>query len=254
MRALLLAAGIGSRLRPLTDTIPKCLVPIHGRPLLAYWLDLLFLGGIDRVLINTHHLADKVRSFIMSSPWRERTDLVNEDVLLGTGGTIIANRTYFGQGPLLVAHADNLTDLDLRSFAAAHAARPRGCVLTMLAFRTGDPRSCGILELSQTGIVSAFHEKVEAPPGNLANAAVYILEPEIIDYALALKKPILDFQTEIIPAFLDRIYAVEHRGYHRDIGNLASLRRAEIEFPKPAPSSTANNRSRSSVRYEHRGG
>jgi mannose-1-phosphate guanylyltransferase len=235
MRTLLLAAGVGSRLRPLTDTIPKCLVPIHGRPLLAYWLDLLFLGGIDRALINTHHLADKVRSFVMSSPWRERIDLVKEDILLGTGGTIVANRTYFGRGPLLVAHADNLTNLDLRSFVAAHATRPDGCVLTMLAFRTDDPKSCGILELNQAGTVCAFHEKVEAPPGNLANAAVYILEPEIIDYALALNKPILDFQTEIIPAFLDRIYAVEHRGYHRDIGNLESLRRAQIEFPKPAP-------------------
>src|SRR5262245_14910668 len=160
MRALLLAAGLGSRLRPLTDTIPKCLVPIRGRPLLAYWLDLLFLGGIDRALINTHHLADQVWSFIISSPWRERTDLVNEDVLLGTCGTIVANRTYFGRGPLLVAHADNLTDLDLRSFAAAHATRPDGCVLTMLAFRTDDPKSCGILERDQAGIVCAFHEKV----------------------------------------------------------------------------------------------
>src|SRR5262249_34412361 len=158
---------------------------------------------------------DKVWSFIISSPWRERTDLVNEDVLLGTGGTIVANRTYFGRGPLLVAHADNLTDLDLRSFAAAHATRPDSCVLTMLTFRTDDPKSCGIIERDQAGIVCAFHEKVEAPTSNLANAAVYVLETEIIDYALALNKPILDFQTEIIPAFLHRIYAVEHRGYHR---------------------------------------
>jgi len=236
MRALLLAAGIGSRLRPLTDTVPKCLVPIHGRPLLANWFDLLFFAGIDRVLINTHHLADKVQSFVMSSPWRERIDLVNEDILLGTGGTIVANHTYFGRGPLLLAHADNLTDLDLRSFAAAHTARPDGCVLTMLAFRTDDPKSCGILELDQAGIVRAFHEKVGTPPGNLANAAVYILEPEIVDYALGLNKPIVDFQTEIIPAFLNRIYAVEHRGYHRDIGDSESLRRAQIEFPKPSPS------------------
>lgn len=145
MRALLLAAGIGSCLCPLTNTIPKCLVPIHGRPLLRYWLDLLFLAGIDRALINTHHLAEKVQSFVMSSPWREQIDLVNEDVLLGTGGTIIANHAYFGRGPLLVAHADNLTDLNLRSFVAAHAARPEGCVLTMLAFRSDDPKSCGIL-------------------------------------------------------------------------------------------------------------
>jgi mannose-1-phosphate guanylyltransferase len=235
MRALLLAAGIGSRLRPLTATLPKCLVPVHGRPLLAYWLDLLFLAGIERVLINTHHLAEKVQSFVTNSPWHEQIDLVNEDVLLGTGGTIIANHTYFGREPLFVAHADNLTNLDLRWFAAAHAVRPDGCALTMLAFRTDDPKSCGILELDHAGIVRAFHEKVEAPPGNLANAAVYILEPEVIDYGLALEKPVVDFQTEIIPAFLNRICAVEHQGYHRDIGSLESLRRAEIEYPGLTP-------------------
>ena len=244
MRALLLAAGIGSRLRPLTNTIPKCLVPIHGRPLLAYWLDLLFLAGIERVLVNTHYLADKVQSFVMSSPWREQIDLVNEDVLLGTGGTIIANQAYFGRGPLLVAHADNLTDLNLRSFVAAHATRPEGCVLTMLAFRSDDPKSCGILELNQAGNLQAFHEKVETPPGNLANAAVYILEPEIIDYGLALNKPVIDFQTEIIPAFLNRIYVVEHKGYHRDIGSLESLRRAQIEFPVSIASQQTTTKTR----------
>jgi mannose-1-phosphate guanylyltransferase len=230
MRALLLAAGIGSRLRPLTDTIPKCLVPIRGRPLLAYWLDLLFLAGVERTLINTHHLADKVRSFVMSSPWRERIDLVDEDVLLGTGGTIVANHAYFGRGPLLVAHADNLTDLDLRWFAAAHAARPNSCVLTMLAFRTDDPKSCGILEIDQVGIVRAFHEKVEAPPGNLANAGVYFLEPKVVEFGLALNRPVLDFQTEVIPQLLNRIFTVEHKGYHRDIGTFKSLSLAQIDF------------------------
>lgn len=231
MRALLLAAGIGSRLRPITETIPKCLVPIHGRPLLAYWLDLLFMTGIERALINTHYLAEKVQGFVTSSPWRARIDLVNEVALLGTGGTIIANHSYFGREPLFLAHADNLTDLDLRWFAAAHALRPEGCALTMLAFRTDDPKSCGVLELDQAGIVRAFHEKVESPLGNLANAAVYILEPEVLDYARTLKKPVVDFQTEIIPAFLNRICAVEHKGYHRDIGSLESLRCAQLEFP-----------------------
>ena len=230
MRALLLAGGFGSRLRPLTDTIPKCLVPIRGKPLLAYWLDLLFLAGIERTLINTHHLADKVRNFVLRSPWHERIDLAHEAVLLGTGGTIVANRAYLGHRPLLVAHADNLTDFDPKWLAAAHAARPRGCILTMLAFRTDDPKSCGILQTDQAGIVRAFHEKVEAPPDNLANAGVYILEPEVVDYGAALNKPVLDFQTEVIPQLLDRIFAVEHRGYHRDIGTLKSLSRAQVDF------------------------
>src|ERR1700732_2452456 len=155
MRALLLAAGICSRLRAITDTIPNCLVPIHGRPLLDYWLDLLFAAGIERALINTHYQADKVRSFIASSPWRDRVNLVHEDVLLGTGGTILANHAYFGREPFLLAHADNLTDFEPRAFVPAHEARPPGCALTMLAFRTDDPKSCGILELDQDDIVTA---------------------------------------------------------------------------------------------------
>jgi mannose-1-phosphate guanylyltransferase len=96
MRALLLAAGIGSRLRPLTETVPKCLVPIHGRPLLDYWLELLFSGGTERVLINTHWLADHVRDYVASCRWRPRIDLVHEGTLLGTGGTILANRATLG--------------------------------------------------------------------------------------------------------------------------------------------------------------
>jgi mannose-1-phosphate guanylyltransferase len=106
--------------------------------------------------------------------------------------------------------------------------------MTMLAFRTDDPRSCGILEVDGLGVVGAFHEKVENPPGNLANAAVYILEPEITDYVLALGKPVIDLQTEVIPAFVGRILAVENRGYHRDIGTAESLRKAHLEFTPQA--------------------
>ena len=124
MRALLLAAGLGTRLRPLTLTVPKCLVPIHGKPLLDYWLDHVFAAGIDRVLINTHWLADAVERHVAASPWRDRIDLVQEDELLGTAGTVAANRDWLGNDPFLLAHADNLTDFDVRNFAQRHAARP----------------------------------------------------------------------------------------------------------------------------------
>ncbi len=230
MRALLLAAGIGSRLRPLTDTTPKCLVQIHGRPLLDYWLDLVFEGGVERALLNTHWLADQVRAHVAQSPWRSRIDLVHEDELLGTGGTVLANRDWFGREPFLVAHADNLTDFDVAALIAAHRGRPAGCIMTMLAFRTDDPSSCGILELDRENRVIAFHEKVQNPPGNLANGAVYIFEPEVIEDVAALGKPIVDLSTEIIPNYLGRILCVETAGYHRDIGNPESLRRAHLEF------------------------
>ena len=100
----------------------------------------------------------------------------------------------------------------------------------MLAFATDDPRSCGILELDGRGIVTAFHEKVENPPGNLANGAVYIFEPEILEFLAAMRTDVIDLSTEVMPAYLGRILAVPTAAYHRDIGNLASLARAEAEF------------------------
>src|ERR1700684_1505944 len=113
MRALLLAPGTGSRLRPLTNTTPKCLAAVHGRPLLDYWLDLVFEGGIQRALVNTHWLAAPGPAPVGASSWRSRVDLVHEDQLLGTGGTILANRDWFGREAFVVAHADNLTDFDV---------------------------------------------------------------------------------------------------------------------------------------------
>lgn len=230
MRALLLAAGIGSRLRPITDTTPKCLVEIHGRPLLDYWLDLVFEGGVESVLLNTHWLALQVESHVAASRWVDRIDLVYEEALLGTGGTVLANRGWFRNEAFLLAHADNLTDFDVAGLIEAHANRPSGHVITMLAFRTDDPSSCGILELDQQHTVLAFHEKVANPPGNLANGAVYIFEPEVIDAIAALGRPVVDLSTEVIPNYLGRILAVETDGYHRDIGNPESLRRANSEF------------------------
>lgn len=231
MRALLLAAGLGTRLRPLTDTIPKCLVPIQGRPLLGIWFDLLFgSGAIERALVNTHWLESKVNEFVTQSNWRGRVDLVAEPVLLGTGGTIVANRAWLDGGPFLVAHADNLTDFDVAGLVRAHAARPAGCAITMLAFRTDNPQSCGILETDGRGVVRHFHEKVANPPGNLANAAVYVFEPEVADFALGFGRPFVDLSTEVIPHFLGRILAVETGGYHRDIGTPEALALAESEW------------------------
>src|ERR1700749_2685580 len=102
MRALLLAAGTGRRLRPLTNTTPKCLVPVHGRPLLDYWLDLVFEGGVERALLNTHWLPDQVQAHVAASRWRSRIDLVHESNLLGTGGTVLANRAWFQGEDFLV--------------------------------------------------------------------------------------------------------------------------------------------------------
>ena len=230
MRALLLAGGLGTRLRPLTNHIPKCLVPVKGKPLLQYWLELLIPNGVDKILVNTHYLPEPVREFVAASPCRNHITLVHEEELLGTGGTVLRNRGFFVDGAFMVAHADNLTRFDPRVFIARHRERPAGCDITMMTFETDDPGSCGIVEEDERGVVTAFHEKVVNPPGNHANAAVYIFEPSVINFLADLGKSVIDLSTEVMPHYMGRIATFHNHGYHRDIGSPESLVKAERDF------------------------
>ena len=239
MRALLLAAGLGSRLKPLTNYLPKCLIPIHGRPLLDYWLESLVTHGVNEILINTHYFSSLVVDYVQRSSWAHNVSMVHEDKLLGTGGTILANRDFFKDEPFLVAHADNLTIFDPLLFFKRHSERPREVDLTMMVFETADPKSCGIVDLDERGVVTSFHEKVELPPGNLANAAVYILEPAVLDFMKSLGKAEIDFSTEVIPHFMEHIFTYRNAAYHRDIGTIGSWTGAHADFP-PLAASPAN--------------
>ena len=236
MRALLLAAGLGSRLRPITDHLPKCLVPIAGKPLLQHWLDALLAAGLEQVLVNTHYFSEAVVRFLAAYGGGGKVQIVHEPRLLGTGGTVAANAGFFQGEAGLVLHADNLSDLSLPDMMRAHAGRPPRCAMTMATFDTDQPRASGIVERDDEDIVTAFHEKVADPPGIRANAAVYIFEPEVISTCKALfSKETLDLSTEVIPLYLGRILAHHHPGYHRDIGSPESLRQARADFGDPDP-------------------
>jgi mannose-1-phosphate guanylyltransferase len=231
MKAILLSAGLGTRLAPLTNVLPKCLMPIHGRPLLEHWLRRLDAAGVTDILVNTHHLPQLVEGWLAAGPWAGRVRVAHETRLLGTGGTLAAHRNLAGGGPLLLAHADNLCCADFGEFFAAHARRAPSAVMTMMSFTTDCPRSCGILELDEAGVVRAFHEKEANPPGNLANAAVYVVEPEVADFVAGLGREVVDFSTEVIPHFLGRIQSWRNVACHRDIGSVGSLLAAQAEFP-----------------------
>jgi mannose-1-phosphate guanylyltransferase len=218
MKALLLAGGLGTRLRPLTFTVPKCLVPIKGQPLLKLWLDRLSDAGINQFLINTHHLADQVTKFIDESPYRESMKIVNEQVLLGTAGTVISNINFFGGVEGLVIHADNYCMADIREFIYVHQNRPPECLMTMMTFRTDTPCECGIVELDARGVVVEFHEKTICPPGNLANGAVYILTTELLQQLEKKMNKAKDFSTEVLPLLVGRIYTYETTDTFMDIG------------------------------------
>ena len=231
MRVLLLAAGLGTRLRPITETIPKCLVPINGRPLIDYWLRLLCEGGITRILVNTHYFADTVSAHIAHGEYARYVTTVYEEKLLGTAGTLLKNRQFFADEPIMLVHADNLSLFDMAAFIRRFETRERPAEITMMTFTTTTPDSCGIVEIDDRGVVRAFHEKVRKPPGNIANAAVYILPPGIFRFLDKIGKETIDFSTEVLPEYIGRMNTFHNDVYHRDIGTPESLLAARKEYP-----------------------
>jgi mannose-1-phosphate guanylyltransferase len=225
MRAMLLAAGLGSRLRPITDTIPKCLVLIGGKPLLQIWLERLTEAGFGPFLINTHYLHEQVEEFVEKSQFKDQVTLVYEPELLGTAGTLVKNIDFFQGEDGMVLHADNYCLADLEAFREAHEQRLGGCEITMMTFRTDDPRSCGIVEVDERGVVVGFHEKVENPPGNLANGAVYIFSNLVFQKLKKQRGNLLDISINLLPEYIGRISSFFREEYFVDIGTVSSLKK-----------------------------
>ena len=145
MKALLLAAGFGTRLKPLTDSWPKCLMPIRTRPLLEYWLDTLKDAGVLHAYVNTHYHAKEVDNFLKRTKYKGWVYSLYEKKLLGTAATILANQNVLiSTDPILVIHADNLVACDFKDFLDYHLhRRPATTVITMMTFDTKRPQECG---------------------------------------------------------------------------------------------------------------
>ena len=234
VKALLLAAGKGTRLETLTEEWPKCLMPIGSRPLLEYWLATCFSAGVNPVMVNLHHHADIVADFLQRPCFRNWVIPVREEFLLGTAGTLYEHRKFFRGHTTLLAHSDNWCQCAFDDFFDFHFNhRPEHCPITMMTFDTSAPKSCGIVELDHQGVVVGFHEKAPNPPGVRANGAVYLLDPEFLEW-LESKPYISDFSTEVIPAFIGNIATWHNAGIHKDIGVPKMLIRAQDD-PRPHP-------------------
>lgn len=232
IQVLMLAAGRGTRLRPLTLTVPKCLVPILGRPLLDYWIKLFERYESDLDLwVNVYHLKEPITTYLKGRNFKNIViHVVEESALLGTGGTLKSLMPNFLNGrPLLLAHADNLTWFELGDFIDAYNSRPKGTEITMMTFRSDAPQACGIVKLDEKGVVQNFYEKVRNPPGNLASGAVFILSPVALSRINEMPA-ISDFSSDVIPKFLGEINTWENRCYHRDIGTPGDYDRASRDF------------------------
>jgi len=227
MKAFLLAAGIGSRLRPITDTVPKCMLPIGGRPLLDIWLDAFDRAGVDEVLVNLHHLPDVVRHHLQARAGTPTVRTFFEPELLGSAGTLAANRAWVdGEGMFLACNADNLTDFDLCSLVQAH--REHGGIATLTVFHSERPSAGGVVELGAAGTVVGFEEKPSQPVSDLVNAGMYAFHPGVLDEIGG--PPPCDIGYDLLPRLVGRAKAVPVEGYFRDVGTVDAYQRAQQEW------------------------
>jgi len=228
-KAILLSAGFGTRLRPLTNTLPKCLVPINGKPLLQIWLEQLSANGIDKFLINSHYLSQQVHQFIENSSFKKQVTIFHEAELLGTLGTLKSTLSFWENEDVLVAHADNLCLCSWQKFQQKFVLKDENTLGTMMVFNTDMPKSCGIIEYNGKGLVTNFHEKVNNPPSNLANAAIYLFDSRVSKLIEQSSIEETDISLHLIPKLLTKLNFWQTDGYLRDIGSLNSLAKAESD-------------------------
>jgi mannose-1-phosphate guanylyltransferase len=214
----------------LTDTLPKCLVPIADRPLLDYWVDALAHAGVREARVNNHAHADQVRAYLerVTASGRLRLIESHEPELLGSAGTIAANGDLAdGADVVVIVYADNFSDVDLGRMVAFH--RSHAEPFTMLLFRAPNPSACGIAELDDEGRVVSFVEKPKEPKSDLANGGVYVVDADAYREIAAMKA--FDLGFEVLPRFVGRMRGWAWDGYHLDVGTHEALEKARRDAP-----------------------
>lgn len=230
MKALLLSAGIGSRLKPLTLHQPKCLLPINKKPILYYWLDLLEDEGVTDVLINTHHLSSQIEQAVSKRLNKINITLTYESELLGSAGTIFANKHFFdGEENFLLLYSDNITDVSLSSIINYHFSKKS--IFTTYIYKTNNPKAKGIFEFDiKTGRVLSFEEKPQIPKTDYANAGIGVLNKRIFDYT-SNQLP-LDFGKSIMPLIVNEMSVMVTDKTIIDIGTLEDYKLAQDIWDK----------------------
>jgi len=223
----LLAAGLGTRLRPITNSIPKCLVEINDKPLLQYWFELLEAKQIEEIFINLHYLPEQVSSFINNYKTRMKIIQIHEEHLLGSLGTLLNNyNQYSNNKSILVCYADNLTNIDLNKFYDLHNSHDSP--MTIGLFRTKKPTQCGIVKMDKRKQIISFVEKPKFPQTNLANAGIYLIETSELKFKKKVDS-VLDISYHLLPDYINNMVGYEMDEFLCDIGDINNLRYA-IEY------------------------
>jgi mannose-1-phosphate guanylyltransferase len=220
MKAMVLAAGLGTRLKPLTYQLPKPMVPVLDRPVMAHIVRLLEAQGFDELIANLHWFPDAITGY-----FGDRLEYRHEPELLGTAGGVRNVRDFFGDELVVVVSGDALTDLDVRALVERH--REAGGIATLTVKRVPDTREYGVVIHDEDGRVQGFQEKPDPAEAlsDLGNCGIYCFSPEIFDFFPAADP--VDWANDVFPVLLDNdvpFHVHEIDAYWNDVGSLAELR------------------------------
>jgi mannose-1-phosphate guanylyltransferase len=229
MKAMVLAAGKGTRLFPLTGEIPKPMAPVVGKPIIQHIFELLAETGLDEVHVNVHYLADAILGTYGSTTSVNgmKVRMTREDELVGTAGSVKRIADRFDE-TFVVIMGDALTDVDVREVVACH--KERGALATLALMRVTDTSQYGVVELDSEQNIVGFQEKPDPKEAisTLANTGVYVLEPEVMRYIP--ENTFFDFAEDVFPRLLEageKIAGYEGQFYWSDVGTLEAYRAAQ---------------------------
>ena len=231
MKAVIMAGGQGSRLRPLTENVPKPMARLCGRPVVEYILELLAENGIFESVLTLQYLPERLTGHFEGAEFAGvKLSFCEEEAPLGTAGSV-KNALGAPDGPALVISGDALCDFPLRQAAEAH--RESGAAVTIVTAKVDDPREYGLVVADETDRITGFVEKPSyaQATSELANTGIYILSPEAVNMIPEGRK--FDFASDLFPAMLERGMLLKNctlSGYWCDIGDLGAYRRAQADL------------------------
>lgn len=223
MKALLLAAGRGTRLGKITETIPKPLVKIKNKPVIDYLIQKLINLDVTHILVNTHHKNTLMENYFNSRKYDVEISLIYEPELLGTAGTLKYNVDALCSEDFIVMHADNYFQDDLKSLKHEHFANGLNNLLTMGTFSVANPAKFGTVCISENNTITSYFEKDKNSPSNIANSAIYFMKPAIKKEIDNLKNNENDISLNLIPKLVGKMTAFPLNGYFYDIGTPENL-------------------------------
>lgn len=231
MRAMILAAGLGTRLRPLTNVVSKPMVEMAGRPCMEHAVRLLAKHGVRDIVVNLHYMPEVIQEhFGDGEEFGVNIIYSYEKELMGTAGGFKRVREFFGDDSCLIISGDALTDINLEGFLKFH--KEEGGIATLALKRVADPTQYGVVVRESSRIVR-FQEKPkrEEAISNLANTGIYLFEPEIFEHIP--EDTFYDFGKQVFPELLDKgevMNGYVMREYWCDVGDLSVYREAHYDM------------------------